>query len=103
MSILRFLSVFLFVLSSASLARAQAAPQSREQIQLSFAPIVKQVAPAVVNIYTRKVVHSVASPFMNDPFFRQFFGGRLGIPQDRVQRSLGSGVIVKADGVVVTN
>jgi serine protease Do len=78
-------------------------PQSREQIQLSFSPVAKQVAPAVVNIYTRKVVHTVASPFMNDPFFRQFFGGRMGIPQDRVQRSLGSGVLVKSDGTVVTN
>jgi serine protease Do len=81
---------------------AQPVPQSREQIQMSFAPVVRQVAPAVVNIYTRKVVKTV-SPFMNDPFFRQFFGGRMGVPQERVQRSLGSGVIVKSDGVVVTN
>jgi serine protease Do len=49
------------------------------------------------------VVRTV-SPLLNDPFFRQFFGGRMGgIPQERVQRSLGSGVIVKDDGVVVTN
>jgi serine protease Do len=81
---------------------AQTVPQSREQVQLSFSPVVKQAAPAVVNIYTRKVVQSV-SPLFNDPFFRQFFGGGLGVPKERVERSLGSGVIVRADGIVVTN
>lgn len=101
MMLLRWLTLLsLFLLADPG--QAQAVPQSREQLQLSFAPVVKQVAPAVVNIYTRRVVRTV-SPFMNDPFFRQFFGGRLGVPQERVQRSLGSGVIVKADGVVVTN
>src|SRR5579863_2871073 len=103
MPFVRPLKIFLVSLAFAGLAEAQTVPQSREQVQMSFSPVVKQVAPAVVNIYTRKVVHAVASPFMNDPFFRQFFGGRLGIPQDRVQRSLGSGVLVKADGTVVTN
>ncbi len=77
-------------------------PESRAQLQLSFAPVVKQAAPAVVNIYTRRVVRTV-SPLFSDPFFRQFFGGQMGLPQERVQRSLGSGVIVKADGMVVTN
>ena len=82
---------------------AQTVPQSREQVQMSFSPVVKQVAPAVVNIYTRKVVRTAASPMFADPVFRQFFGNQLGVPQERVQRSLGSGVIVKGDGVVVTN
>ena len=99
---LRFLPLLLAAALLAGPVRAQTVPQSREQLQMSFSPVVKQVAPAVVNIYTRKVVRTV-SPLMNDPFFRQFFGGRLGIPQERVQRSLGSGVIVKADGTVVTN
>jgi serine protease Do len=82
-----------------------AVPASRQQIHLSFAPVVRQVSPAVVNIYTRRVVRAAASPFAGDPFFSQFFGGMLppGITQDRVQRSLGSGVIVGADGIVVTN
>src|SRR5579872_2164372 len=54
-------------------ASAQAVPRSEAQITFSFAPVVKQVAPAVVNIYTRKVVESrAASPFFNDPFFQQF-------------------------------
>ena len=66
-------------------AWAQAVPQSREQIQLSFSPVVKQATPAVVNIYTRRVVQAAASPLFADPFFRQFFGDQMGIPQQRVR------------------
>ncbi len=69
-------------------------------MQLSYAPIVKRVAPAVVNVYAAHVVEN-RNPFMADPFFRQFFGG--GMPQELVQRSLGSGVIVDPSGLVVTN
>ncbi|PKU21876.1 Do family serine endopeptidase [Telmatospirillum siberiense] len=94
--------VVLIAQAVAGPALAQAVPQSREQVQLSFSPVVKQVAPAVVNIYTRRVVRTV-SPMFADPFFRQFFGHQMGLPQERVQRSLGSGVIVKSDGTVVTN
>lgn len=80
-------------------------PTSREQIKLSFAPVVKKVTPAVVNIYTKRVVHAAVSPLLADPVFRQFFGDMLppGLSQDRVQRSLGSGVIVSGDGTVITN
>jgi len=78
-------------------------PTSRDQITLSFAPLVKQVEPAVVNIYTRSVVQQRVSPLFADPFFRQFFGDALGEPSQRVQNSLGSGVIVRPDGLVVTN
>ena len=92
----------IFFLRAGSVAAVDVVPQSADQIHLTFAPVVRQVAPAVVNIYTRKVVRTV-SPLLNDPFFRHFFGGQMGIPRERVQRSLGSGVIVKADGVVVTN
>jgi serine protease Do len=86
-------------------ALAQTPPKSREAIRLSFAPIVKQAAPAVVNVFSRRVVHTSASPFADDPFFRRFFGDRspFGLPQERVQQSLGSGVIVDADGLVITN
>ena len=81
------------------------APASREQIRLSFAPVVRQAVPAVVNIYTRRVVRTAASPLFADPFFRQFFGDGAppGMTRERVQSSLGSGVIVGADGLVVTN
>ncbi|MFD2263648.1 DegQ family serine endoprotease [Lacibacterium aquatile] len=83
-------------------------PSSQAEVQLSFAPVVKQTTPAVVNIYTRKVVQQrqqVASPLLNDPFFRQFFGDQLRLQQQkpRVQNSLGSGVIVESDGLIVTN
>src|SRR5215469_4802173 len=85
-------------------AVAQTAPRSREAIRLSFAPIVKQAAPAVVNVFSRRVVRTNASPFADDPFFRRFFGDRsFGIPQERVQQSLGSGVIIDPDGLIVTN
>jgi Do/DeqQ family serine protease len=75
-------------------------PASTAQVQLSFAPVVRRVAPAVVNVYAQHVVDN-NNPFLNDPFFRQFFGG--GMPRDQVERSLGSGVIVDPKGLVVTN
>jgi len=87
-------------------AFAQSVPSSRTEIAYSFAPVVRQVAPAVVNIYTRRVVQDQPqSPFLNDPFFQQFFGPgfNFGVPQERVQNSLGSGVILRADGLIVTN
>lgn len=77
-------------------------PGSQMEIQLGFAPLVKQAAPAVVNIYAKRVVAERSSPFQNDPFFRQFFGD-VGPTRQRVQNSLGSGVILSADGIVVTN
>ena len=82
---------------------ARATPPSREVAQYSFAPIVRTAAPAVVNVYVRSRVKAFNSPFANDPFFERFFGGRFGQPSERIQSSLGSGVIVNADGIVVTN
>ncbi|MAP93719.1 MAG: serine protease [Ponticaulis sp.] len=85
-------------------ANAQLLPDSREQIQLSFAPLVKQASPAVVNVYSERLVRQSGSPFAGDPFFERFFGpGAFGAPQDRVQSSLGSGVIVGREGIIVTN
>lgn len=83
-------------------------PSSQTEIKMSLSPLVKQTAPAVVNIYTKKVVSErQRTPFFNDPFFKQFFGdrfnGAFGAPRQRVERSLGSGVIVSSDGTVVTN
>ena len=87
---------------SATVAFAQAVPRSMNQISLTFAPVVKRVAPAVVNVYARTVVQQPVNPLFNDPFFRQFFGGSPEMRQ-RVEQSLGSGVIVRGDGVIVTN
>ena len=87
-------------------AHAEDVPRSREQINLSFAPLVKKTAPAVVNVYAKRVSKNKGtSPFGSDPFFRRFFGddGFFKKPRERVQQSLGSGVIVEASGFVVTN
>src|ERR1700719_3579488 len=81
-------------------AQQRQVPASPAQLQLSYAPVVQRVAPAVVNVYASHVVEN-QNPFMADPFFRQFFGG--GVPRGMVQRSLGSGVVVGASGLVVTN
>lgn len=77
-------------------------PQSQTEISLGFAPLVKQAAPAVVNIYARHVVERQASPFEGDPFFEDFFRG-FGNSRPRVQNSLGSGVILSDDGIIVSN
>lgn len=68
----------------------------------SLAPMLEQVTPAVVNIHSKTVVR-VRNPMAEDPFFRHFFGLPM-VPQERVQQSLGSGVIVNArEGLVLTN
>lgn len=79
----------------------RAVPSSMSQVQLTFAPIVKRIAPAVVNVYARSVVQAPMNPLFSDPLFAQLFGN----PQmrQRVQQSLGSGVIVRPDGIILTN
>ncbi len=77
-------------------------PASRAEIDLSFAPVARRAAPAVLNIYARRLVAQRVSPFAADPFFREFFGD-IGPAVPRIQQSLGSGVIVEPDGLVVTN
>ncbi|HEX3652494.1 MAG TPA: Do family serine endopeptidase [Rhizomicrobium sp.] len=81
---------------------ATAVPQSAGQVQLTFAPVVRRVAPAVVNVYSRSVVRQQVNPIFSDPLFQQFFGVSPEMRQ-RVQQSLGSGVIVRPDGVIITN
>ncbi|WP_436642014.1 DegQ family serine endoprotease [Microbaculum sp. FT89] len=86
-------------------AQTKVVPDSEAAITYSYAPIVKQAAPAVVNVYSSRVVRqSNMPPFFNDPFFRRFFGGPDAFGQrERVQKSLGSGVVVDPSGFVVTN
>jgi len=69
---------------------------------VSYADAVDAAAPAVVNIYTTKIVTERANPLYNDPFFRYFFGDRLA-PRQRLESSLGSGVIVSTSGYILTN
>jgi Do/DeqQ family serine protease len=78
-------------------------PESEAQLRLSFAPVVRAVAPSVVNVYATTISRETLSPFANDPFFRQFFGGDLFRSRPRESRSLGSGVIVDESGVILTN
>ncbi|WP_284177141.1 DegQ family serine endoprotease [Rhabdaerophilum sp. SD176] len=76
-------------------------PVNRAEVTLSFAPIVRSAAPAVVNIYASQKQNRARNPFEGDPFFERFFGG-LAQP-DRARQSVGSGVILGRDGMVVTN
>ncbi|MEK7244936.1 MAG: trypsin-like peptidase domain-containing protein, partial [Pseudomonadota bacterium] len=104
----------------AALAQAQAQPQpnpagresripeSRAELQASFAPLVRKTAPAVVNIYASKMVRTRRGPALfDDPFFRRFFGDALPpgfeAPREQARNSLGSGVIVRPEGLIVTN
>jgi len=96
--ILAVVAAFVPSLQSAA-GQERRVPSGAAEVQLSFAPVVRRVAPAVVNVYAARVVEN-HNPFMNDPFFRQFFGA---VPREQVQRSLGSGVIVDPSGLVVTN
>jgi Do/DeqQ family serine protease len=77
-------------------------PRSRNEMMMSFSPLVKATAPAVVNVYADRMVQRRSLPFAGDPFFEQFFGQRIPNRTER-QSSLGSGVIVEARGIVVTN
>jgi Do/DeqQ family serine protease len=91
--------------SSGASAQERRVPTSPGELRLSYAPVVQRAAPAVVNVYAAKTV-SVRNPLFDDPIFRRFFGvpgGPGGQGGEQVQRSLGSGVLVDASGLVVTN
>lgn len=108
MKVLRILSLITAVIGLSALpvqAQQRVLPQSAEQVKLSYAPLVSDSAPAVVNIYTRQVVRARRSSMFDDPLFKRFFGDQFsfGMPEERVRGSLGSGVIVRPDGIIVTN
>ena len=103
---MRLLLAALFVagLHVAGPAGAQSiVPSAPAQVKMTFAPVVKRVAPSVVNVYGARVERAPRHPFMDDPMLRRFFGGEFGLPRERVQRSAGSGVIVDRSGLIVTN
>ena len=83
----------------------EAPPPQRDDVSsmVSYAHAVEIAAPAVVNIYTRKVVEQRTNPLFDDPLFRRFFGDRIPAPQKQLENSLGSGVIVNDQGYILTN
>ncbi|MBN8969460.1 MAG: DegQ family serine endoprotease [Rhizobiales bacterium] len=103
MTFSRVLFALLVTMIAAAPAAAQDrfVPGSQAQLRASYAPIVQHVQPAVVNVYAAKVVQN-RNPLLEDPIFRRFFG-IPGQQPEQMQRSLGSGVMVDASGLVVTN
>src|ERR1700723_2718972 len=103
MTLIRSLAALLVSVMVAlpALAQDRRVPVSPAEIRLSYAPIVQRVQPAVVNVYAAKMAQN-RNPLLDDPIFRRFFGVPGQMPE-QVQRSLGSGVMVDASGLVVTN
>ena len=101
---------FLLVLSGYHNSWAQKSflPDFYKDGRSVIADIAESRISGVVNISSTKVIQTASrqpmNPFFNEPFFREFFGHRFyGIPKERRERSLGSGVIVSEDGLVLTN
>ncbi|WP_114187995.1 Do family serine endopeptidase [Microvirga aerophila] len=83
-------------------AQTRVVPESRAQVQLSFAPIVRQTTGAVVNVYATRSERRQNAAM--EEFFRRYFGdGGPSVPPGRSQSSLGSGVIIDPSGLVITN
>ena len=104
---LKFVLLMIGVLVLTSMVSAEPRiPESLKDMQLSFAPVVEQAAPAVVNVYATRRVTSRRPSLFNDRFFEEFFGRSFGDnfgQRERLENSLGSGVIVSSEGIVVTN
>src|ERR1700675_4255668 len=94
-------AVLAFLFAPAMADAPKLVPQSPGEVHLSFAPVVKKAQPAVVNVYASRVEKMPRNPLFDDPIFRQFFGQEG--QGSRTSQSLGSGVIVDASGLIVTN
>src|SRR6202171_582302 len=92
---------FFAVAAVPAISQERRVPVSPTDRNLSYAPIVQRVQPAVVNVYAAKMVQN-RNPLLDDPIFRRFFGVP-GQQPEQMQRSLGSGVMVDSSGLVVTN
>lgn len=104
--VLGLAALLLSALAPAAFGQDKQVPQSREEITFSFAAVVKRTAPAVANIFSKRVTKAQrsVSPLFDDPLFKRFFGDSFGQqPKERTQSSLGSGVVVSPQGLVVTN
>src|ERR1700732_2078856 len=102
MIVIRFFTALLVMLAAfPAMSQDRHAPASPTDSRLSYAPLVQHVQPAVVNVYAAKMVQN-RNPLLDDPIFRRFFGVP-GQQPEQMQRSLGSGVMVDASGLVVTN
>jgi len=101
-------NVFAFEVAELPNITERETPNTSQTKIYSYYDSIKEAKNAVVNISTQKKVKAPnlqGHPLLNDPFFKQFFGDAFGamIPKDRIERSLGSGVIISKDGYIVTN
>ncbi len=103
-TMLRFALALLAILglSQPGFAQTRAVPDTRTQVTLSYAPVVKKAQPSVVNVYASRTERRPSNPLFDDPVFRRFFGDQAR-PGGQTAQSLGSGVIVDASGLVITN
>jgi Do/DeqQ family serine protease len=100
---LSLVAVALMIAPASQAEALREVPDSRADVIFSFAPVVKKVQPAVVNVYASRTDTRPRNPLFDDPIFRRFFGGGAERPGGRTSQSLGSGVLVDASGLVITN
>ncbi|MGX3098681.1 Do family serine endopeptidase [Helicobacter sp. 23-1046] len=101
-----FGGIYAFEFKDAPAVQNRSNPATSSQTIQSYASALGDATKAVVNISTQKQVSNAMPnhPMFDDPFFQQFFGDIYGqIPRDRIDRSLGSGVIISKDGYIITN
>ena len=103
---MRFLlAAFAFLFAAPAFAQFREAPESKPQMQMSFAPIVKRAVPSVVNVYSARIIKNPMAAYLDDPMLRQLLSaqGLGGMKKERIESSLGSGVIISEDGLIITN